>query len=209
MSQYPPVNRTRGPVNTFNTLVHIAALTYNCNACGLCSTRNNSVPGEGHSQARLMFVGEGPGETEDLEGRPFVGRAGDLLNQALVRANLDREDVFITNVVKCRPPGNRNPTTEEMQSCSPYLTKQIATINPKLIVLLGKVAAEFLLQRPVKITKENGKLDFLTGGTCVMTVLHPAYVLRNQQPEVRESFFRAIQDARNIAYGNSDPGLHA
>lgn len=196
-------------VSTFNTLVQIAALTYDCNACGLCATRNNSVPGEGHSRARLMFVGEGPGETEDAEGRPFVGKAGALLNEALRLADIEREAVFITNVVKCRPPGNRNPSQEEMTSCSPYLFKQIEVIKPGMIVLLGKVASEFLLQRPVKITKENGKLDFLPSGTCVMPVLHPAYVLRNHQPEVRASFFRAIQDARNIAYGNSDPGLHA
>jgi DNA polymerase len=156
-----------------------------------------------------MFVGEGPGETEDAEGRPFVGKAGALLNEALRLADIEREAVFITNVVKCRPPGNRNPSQEEMTSCSPYLFKQIEVIKPGMIVLLGKVASEFLLQRPVKITKENGKLDFLPSGTCVMPVLHPAYVLRNHQPEVRASFFRAIQDARNIAYGNSDPGLHA
>lgn len=195
--------------STFNALCQIAALTYNCNACGLCAGRNNSVPGEGHSQARLMIIGEGPGATEDAEGRPFVGKAGALLNEAFYQAGIEREAVFITNVVKCRPPNNRNPSQEEMETCWPYLSKQMSIVKPELVVVLGKVAAEFLLQRPVKITKENGKLDFLPNGLCLMTVLHPAYVLRNQQPVIRDSFFQAIKYARNIAYGVSDPGLHA
>lgn len=207
MSQ--PAHQRKDTGSTFNALIQVAALTYNCNACGLCASRNNSVPGEGHSQARLMIIGEGPGATEDAEGRPFVGKAGALLNQALWQADLEREAVFITNVVKCRPPGNRNPVQEEMLACYPYLRKQIEIIKPNLIVVLGKVAAEFLLERPVKITKENGKLEFLPSGLGIMAVLHPAYVLRNQQPAIRDSFFQAIKDARNIAYGISDPGLHA
>lgn len=195
--------------STSNTLKEIAEQIGNCKACGLCENRINTVPGEGNPHARLMIIGEGPGETEDKEGRPFVGRAGELLSEALKRAGLDRSDIFITNAVKCRAPGNRNPSQEEMEKCYPYLVNQISYIQPGLIVVLGKVAAEYLLQRPVKITKEHSKLDFFSSGLCVMTVLHPAYVLRNQKPEIRESFFQAIQDARNIAYGIPNTGLHA
>jgi DNA polymerase len=148
-----------------------------------------------------MFIGEGPGEQEDLQGLPFVGRAGELLNEGLARAGLTREEVFITNLVKCRPPGNRNPHQGEIDACAGYLKAQIAAIQPELIVALGKVAAEYLLQRPVKITREHGSLDFLEDGTCLMTVYHPAYVLRNQTSEVREAFFSALKDASEIAYG--------
>lgn len=193
--------------NTFNVLQEIAAQIHGCQVCGLCRNRTNTVPGEGNPNARIMFVGEGPGETEDLQGRPFVGRAGELLDEAFSSASIDRNQVFITNIVKCRPPGNRNPSQEEMKKCYPYLVNQISYIQPDLIVVLGKVAAEYILQRPVKITKENGRLEFFSSGLCVMTVLHPAYVLRNQKPEVRESFFQAIQDARNIAYGIPHTGL--
>lgn len=195
------------PANTSSTLEKIAKVVSNCSACGLCTTRKNTVPGEGNPETRILFIGEGPGESEDLQGRPFVGKAGDLLNEAFRNSGIDRKNIFITNVVKCRPPGNRNPSQEEMTSCFPYLVEQINAIQPDLIVALGKVAAEFLLQRPVKITRENGKLDFLPSGLCIMTILHPAYVLRNQTPEIRESFFQAIKDARNIAYGISDPRL--
>ena len=196
--------------STFNVLGEIAAYIDDCRLCGLCQTRINTVPGEGNPRAKLMFIGEGPGETEDQQGRPFVGRAGELLKEAFQRAGIAREEVFITNIVKCRPPGNRNPNQSEMDQCYPYLINQLSYVQPDLIVILGKVAAEYLLQRPVKITKEHGKLEFLPSfsGLCIMTVLHPAYVLRNQKPEIRESFFQAIQDARNIAYGNPDTGLH-
>jgi DNA polymerase len=148
-----------------------------------------------------MIVGEGPGEQEDLQGRPFVGPAGNLLDLALVTAQLGRGHVFIANTVKCRPPGNRNPTKEEMDACFPFLKQQIETIQPDLIIALGKVAAEYLLDRQVKITKEHGELDFLPTGGCVMIVLHPAYVLRNQKDEVKQSFFDAFNGARQIVYG--------
>lgn len=171
-----------------------------CTACELSQTRNCTVPGEGSHQARILFVGEGPGADEDREGRPFIGRAGTLLDEALEQAGLDREDVFITNIVKCRPPGNRNPLVEEMDACVHFLEAQHETIQPRLIVTLGKVPAEFLLGRKVYITRENSHLDFMKDGTAVMTVLHPAYVLRNQRQEVRDAFFGAIQLAKEIAH---------
>lgn len=130
-----------------------------------------------------------------------MGRAGQLLNEGLKQASLKRDEVFITNVVKCRPPGNRNPTLPEMKACEPFLQAQLEILRPDLVIALGKVAAEFLLKRPVKITKENGHLDFLEDGTLVMIVLHPSYVLRNQSPEIRESFFEALRDASFIVRG--------
>ena len=195
--------------NTFDVLGEIAAYIASCRDCGLCETRTNTVPGEGNKRAKIMIIGEGPGQNEDLQGRPFIGKAGDLLNEAFRRAGINRNDVFITNAVKCRPPGNRNPSQEEMDKCYPYLINQICYIKPEIVVILGKVAAEYLLQRPVKITKENGKLEVRSSGLRLMTVLHPAYVLRNQTPEIRESFFQAITNARNIAYGNTTTGIHA
>lgn len=169
-----------------------------CVSCGLCETRNKTVPGSGAAKARFVIVGEGPGEQEDLQGFPFVGKAGALLNEGLGKAGLSREEVFVTNVVKCRPPGNRNPTLDEMKACERFLRQQLEILHPELILVLGKVAAEFLLKRPVKITKENGHLDFMEDGTLVMIVLHPAYVLRNQAEKVRESFFEAFREAKFI-----------
>ncbi len=188
-------------MSNYELLTSLGVDAWNCTACSLSQTRNCAVPGKGSAQARILFVGEGPGAEEDKDGRPFVGRAGKLLDEGLEQSGLDRDDVFFTNMVKCRPPGNRNPTTEEMEACSGFLRTQIDILKPALIVTLGKVAAEFLLGRNVYITRENGHLDFLEDGTCIMTVLHPAYVLRNQTEEVRESFFQAIEDAKAIAMG--------
>lgn len=157
-----------------------------------------------------MIVGEGPGKDEDEQGLPFVGRSGDLLNKALVEAFGSEfpKWTYITNMVKCRPPGNRNPTDGEVEACSPYLKEEFELVEPKLIVVLGKVAAERLLQRPVKITKEHGNLDFMNDGQPVLICYHPAYVLRNQKPEIKQGFFQAIQDARRIAYGTTDTKVH-
>ncbi len=202
--------------NISSSLENLATQIHNCTSCNLCTSKTYSVPGEGNSDARILFIGEGPGQTEDLKGRPFIGRSGELLDKALVAADLSRTDVFITNIVKCRPPGNRNPTQEEMDACYPFLMNQIRYIRPNVIVVLGKVAAEYILERPVKITKEQGKIDFLpdfwrgvVGGIAIIPILHPAYVLRNNKPEVIQSFYQAIQDARNIAYGLPNSGLHA
>lgn len=179
----------------------VAEQVAGCTRCGLCETRRNTVPGRGSFTPKILFVGEGPGEQEDLQGQPFVGRAGELLNEAISRAELKPIDYYITNVVKCRPPGNRNPTLPEMEACADFLKAQREVLKPELIVALGKVAAEYLLGRPVKITRENGAIDFLKDGTMVLIVLHPAYVLRNQAPAIRESFFGAIRDARVITGG--------
>jgi len=184
-----------------------------CTKCELHKSRTNIVwarPSDPCPSPKIMIIGEGPGEQEDLKGIPFVGRSGELLIDAL-KAAFDGKyfwtQVFITNTVKCRPPGNRNPTQKEMETCYPNLQYQYTGILPELLVVLGKVAAEFILQRPVKITKEHGNLDFINDGFKDVPVLicyHPAYVLRNQKPEIKQGFFQAIQDARRIAYGTDD-----
>lgn len=184
--------------NNLESLVGIAHRVMRCQDCELCQTRKNSVPGGGSPDAKILFVGEAPGEEEDKQGISFIGKAGQLLNEGLRSAGIQRDEIYITNAVKCRPPGNRNPSDVETEACSKYLKEQIAILKPELIVVLGKVAAEFLLGREVKITKENGKLDFLDDGTVVLMVLHPAYVLRNQVPEVKESFFNALKQAKEL-----------
>src|SRR5574338_55867 len=175
-----------------------------CNKCPLHLGRTCAVPGAGHRFAELMLVGEGPGEQEDLQGLPFVGRSGNLLTEALLQAGLTRDDVFIANVVKCRPPNNRDPLPEEVAACRPYLNRQIELIRPKVIVALGRIAAGYLLEREIKITKERGKLDFLPHNPDVIVsiVYHPSYVLRNRKTQVERDFFQDILDARSLLYGN-------
>ena len=174
-----------------------------CFKCGLAVSRTQIVWGRGFPASDIMIIGEAPGRDEDREGSPFVGRSGALLDEALVASFGPKFSkwVFITNMVKCRPPDNRNPTDQEVETCSSYLKEEFALVEPKLVVTLGKVAAEGLLQHPVKITKQHGQLDFTKDGQAVMICYHPAYVLRNQKPEIKQGFFQAIKDARRIAYG--------
>jgi uracil-DNA glycosylase len=149
-----------------------------CTRCKLHSGRTNLVFGTGSPDARLMFVGEGPGADEDLQGVPFVGRAGQLLTQIIKAMGYDRDQVYIANVVKCRPPGNRNPEPDEIERCQPFLMRQIATIQPKVIVALGKFAAQTLLQTSEPITRLRGRFRAL-GDVQVMPTFHPSYLLRN------------------------------
>ncbi len=148
-----------------------------CAACQLCSARNTVVFGEGNRHSSLMFVGEGPGGDEDAQGRPFVGKAGQLLTQILAAAGIAREDVYITNVVKCRPPGNRDPLPEEMAACDAYLQTQILLVRPALMVLLGSTPTKWLLKTTSGITKLRGKW-FNWRGIAVMPMFHPSYLLR-------------------------------
>ena len=144
----------------------------NCQKCPLAQTRTHAVPGEGDLNTDLMFVGEGPGRDEDLQGRPFVGRAGQLLTKI-------RDEVYITNIVKCRPPGNRNPQGSEIACCKDYLLAQIELINPKVIVTLGKVASDFFIRSSLGITALRGDFyDF--GNIKVMPTFHPSYLIRNE-----------------------------
>ena len=150
-----------------------------CRNCGLCQTRNHTVFGEGNIHAELMFVGEGPGADEDATGRPFVGRAGQLLTKMIAAMTYSREEVYIANVVKCRPPGNRNPSPEEAMACLGYLKQQIALVRPKVIVCLGGVALSFLCKHAGGITRARGHwLDF--EGIPVMPTFHPAFLLRQE-----------------------------
>lgn len=146
-----------------------------CTKCQLCKTRKNAVPGEGSSSAKIMFVGEAPGRFEDLRGKPFVGKAGMILEAALSNANISRSQVFITNIVKCRPPGNRRPKSDEIAKCRDYLNKQISMINPIIICILGATAYSSLLGGK-EITSNRGKLLSINGRNYFLTI-HPAATL--------------------------------
>lgn len=148
-----------------------------CIQCDLCKTRTQTVFGSGNKNADWMFIGEGPGQNEDQQGLPFVGNAGLLLTEMLRAIVLDREEVFIANIVKCRPPANRDPTPIEIDTCKPYLLRQIALVKPKIIVVLGRVAAQALLNTKEPISKLRGK-TYTLNDTPVVVVYHPAYLLR-------------------------------
>jgi DNA polymerase len=162
----------------FETLADIKADMEDCRRCRLSQTRTQPVFGDGNSDARLVFVGEGPGYEEDKMGMPFVGAAGKLLTKIIQAMNLSREEVYICNIIKCRPPNNRNPLPEEISSCVPFLERQLRVIHPDYICALGKFAAQTLLQTDEPISKLRGRFhDFL--GIKVMPTYHPAYLLRN------------------------------
>lgn len=148
-----------------------------CESCGLCKTRTHAVPGEGAANAEIMFVGEGPGFHEDQQGRPFVGAAGKFLEELLGSINLTRSDVYICNVVKCRPPGNRDPVPEEVEACRPFLLRQIELIDPALIVTLGRFSLSWFFPRD-SIGKVRGRLRQM-GGRHYYHVYHPAAALHN------------------------------
>ena len=161
------------------TLDELRSEIGDCRRCKLCAGRTHLVFGTGNPRARLMFVGEGPGRDEDLQGEPFVGRAGQLLNDIITKGmGLKRQDVYIANVVKCRPPDNRNPEPEEVAACEPFLKKQIDLIQPEIIVSLGKFAVQTLLQSKGPITRLRGQWHEYHG-IKLMPTFHPAYLLRN------------------------------
>ena len=161
------------------SLEELRAAIGDCRRCKLCSGRTNLVFGVGNPRAKLMFVGEGPGRDEDLQGEPFVGRAGQLLTDIITKGmGLKREDVYICNVVKCRPPENRNPEPDEVAACEPFLKKQIDIVRPDIIVALGKFAVQTLLQSKVPIGKLRGNWSSYHG-IKLMPTFHPAYLLRN------------------------------
>lgn len=149
-----------------------------CTKCDLCKTRTQTVFGSGNKNADWMIIGEGPGQNEDQQGLPFVGKAGQLLTEMLRAIGLDREEVFIANIVKCRPPANRDPKPIEIETCKPYLLRQMALLKPKIIVVLGRVAAQALLNTDEPIGKLRGKIHTLND-TPVVVVYHPAYLLRS------------------------------
>jgi DNA polymerase len=150
-----------------------------CRRCGLSASRSHIVFGEGSPTARLVFVGEGPGFEEDRSGRPFVGAAGRLLTRIIEAIRLSREDVYICNVIKCRPPSNRNPEPEEIHTCAPFLMRQLAAIRPLLVCALGKFAAQTLLDSALPISKLRGRFYDFEGMRLIPTY-HPAFLLRNE-----------------------------
>ena len=163
-----------------------------CHKCPLGDTRTNCVFGTGSREAELMFVGEAPGEQEDLSGVPFVGRAGQLLDKFLFAVDIDREDVYIANILKCRPPKNRDPLPEEEDACIDFLRQQVSLINPKVIVCLGRISAMRLIKPDFKITKEHGQW-FKKGNYLMTAVYHPAALLRD--PRKKEDM---LEDMKKI-----------
>ncbi|GAB6189071.1 hypothetical protein JCM30566_08100 [Marinitoga arctica] len=172
-----------------------------CDNCSLSLSRTNVVIGEGNVESPIMFVGEGPGANEDLQGRPFVGRAGNLLDKLLKDvAKVERNNFYITNVVKCRPPKNRVPTTDEMEKCSHFLIAQISVIKPKIIVALGSTALNYFLKQVVPITKHRGRFKEWYGGIYIFPTFHPSYLLRNRSEKEGSPLFYAKLDMQAIGY---------
>ncbi|KRQ85805.1 Uracil DNA glycosylase superfamily protein [Caloramator mitchellensis] len=179
-------------------LIELNNLVMSCKKCRLGVKRTNVVFGEGNPNSKIMFIGEGPGEEEDRTGRPFVGKAGQLLTKMIEAINLKREDVYIANIVKCRPPNNRVPFDDEADICINYLRKQVAIIKPKIIVCLGATAARHIIDKNIRITKDRGnwvkKGDFL-----IMPTYHPSALLRDpsKKKEAWEDF-KKIRDVKLI-----------
>jgi DNA polymerase len=183
------------PFAELTTLDQVARAVNSCTRCPLHKTRTNGVPGEGDPAARLMLIGEGPGETEDRLGRPFVGRAGELLDKLLAAIDLPRPAVYIANIVKSRPPQNRKPLPDEVAACIPFLYRQIAIIQPKVILALGGTAGESLLSVRKSLTELRGKVHRFAGIPLVVTY-HPAALLRN--PNWKKPTWDDVRIARQL-----------
>ena len=181
--------------NQWDSLEQVAAAIASCRNCFLCQGRTQTVPGEGSPQADLMFIGEGPGQVEDETGRPFVGRAGELLTQIVEAVGLRRDEVYIANAVKCRPPQNRKPLPDELEACRRYLERQIELVRPKVIVALGATAAETLLQARRSLAELRGRVHSYRGIPLVVTY-HPAALLRN--PNWKKPTWDDIRIARQL-----------
>ena len=183
------------PLAELDSLDAVAERIRTTHCCGLCPDRTNAVPGEGNPRAKLVFVGEGPGATEDATGRPFVGPAGKLLDEIITAIDLRREDVYITNIVKCRPSQNRKPLPDEIAACIPYLRRQLALIRPKVIVALGATAGEAMLNTRKGLGELRGKLHSY-GGIPLLVTYHPAALLRN--PNWKKPTWDDVRIARQL-----------
>ena len=184
----------------FNNWEELKNACANCQKCELCQTRTNVVVGVGTPDAEVMFIGEGPGENEDLQGEPFVGRAGKLLDKMLIAVDLDRnKNIYIANIVKCRPPKNRDPKPEEQEMCSDWLRNQVKLIRPKIIVCLGRIAAARIIKPDIKITKEHGQF-IEKNGVLMMAMLHPAAILRDprRKPDAFNDFLILREKIKEI-----------
>ncbi len=189
------IGRGEGPLAGLGSIAEIAKAIKACTACGLHATAKNAVPGEGNPNAGFVCVGEAPGQTEDETGRPFVGAAGQLLTKILAAINLTREEVFICNVLKHRPPGNRNPAPEEIAACSPFLLRQLELLRPRVILALGTFASQTLLQTTTPIGKLRGQVHRYYGVPLIVTY-HPAALLRN--PSWKRPTWEDVQLARRV-----------
>lgn len=177
----------------------LKAKCLSCRDCKLCETRHSVVFGEGSADADIMFVGEGPGETEDMTGRPFVGKAGQLLRKMLLAVGISPEEVYIANIVKCRPPKNRDPEESESEACIKYLREQVRIIRPKVIVCLGRISASRLIDSDFKVTKQHGEwID--KGSIRFMGTFHPSALLRNplNKPDAFEDFLKIKHEYENL-----------
>ena len=172
-----------------------------CKKCKLCTTRQNIVFGVGNPKAKIMFIGEGPGADEDRQGEPFVGKAGQLMNKAFDVVGIKREDVYIANIVKCRPPHNRDPEKDEITACMNYLRNQVMIIKPKIIVLLGRIALQNILGEEYRITASRGKL-IEKKGIMYMPTWHPAALLRDETKKI--DFLEDLKKVVNgdVPFGN-------
>ena len=191
------------PAAKLDSVEEIARVVADCRRCQLYATATNPVPGVGDPDANFMCVGEAPGANEDQQGEPFVGQAGQLLNKILAAIDLRREDVFIANVLKHRPPGNRNPLPDEVVACSPYLVRQIELVGPKVILALGTFAAQTLLETKLTIGKLRGQVHRYYGVPLIVTY-HPAALLRN--PSWKRPTWEDVQLARRILDRALAPG---
>jgi uracil-DNA glycosylase family 4 len=191
------VDLAQGTIDNDDNLAAIQTeIGPDCRRCKLCTLgRSQIVFGVGHPKARLMFVGEAPGEEEDKRGEPFVGRAGQLLTKIIEAIGLTRDQVYIANVIKCRPPGNRNPEPDEVAQCEPFLFRQIDAIQPRVIVPLGKFAAQSLLKTMDPITRLRGR-QFEYRGAVLIPTFHPAYLLRN--PSAKREVWEDMKKVRQI-----------
>jgi len=195
VSDAPPPAHARPPASDAPTLASVRAELGECTRCRLSEGRRSIVFGDGNPDADILFVGEGPGQSEDEQGLPFVGRAGELLTQMIEKGmGLARGDVYICNIVKCRPPENRTPLADEVAACRPFLDGQIAAVKPRVIVALGKPAAGLLLGRDVAITRIRGTWHDYRG-IPLMPTLHPAYVLRQYTTENRRAVWEDLKAA--------------
>ena len=179
-------------LNMFENWEELKENCLNCRKCGLCEVRSNVVFGVGNPCAKVMFIGEGPGRNEDLQGEPFVGAGGQLLDKYLAAVDLDRRtNIYIANIVKCRPPQNRDPLQEEQEACMDWLRNQTALLRPKIIVCLGRIAAMRIIKPDFRITREHGQF-FKKGNIYMTATLHPAALLRNpaQKPAAFDDFLK-------------------
>lgn len=193
----PTDAKVRIPVGTYSSMEQIATHCNQCHRCELGATRTHAVIGRGNLQAPILIIGEGPGQNEDETGLPFVGKAGQLLDKILASVQLTENDVFICNIVKCRPPGNRTPTVEEMNACLPYLLEQIRMVDPKIILLTGASSVRGLTGDKRGITKIRGQWLTWNDRLC-MPILHPAYLLRNQSREAGSPKWLMWQDIQLV-----------